>query len=265
MVWLDEPKTVILLRVGAVAVPLMTLSFAIFAWKVKEVKRRGWLLTTLAAIFVCPRAITLHVKYALPLLTFDEAKVTSSDAGGDLSVCFFVWYLLVDTVLGAACYPEVFGVVTGWIHHCFYVGFYLYTLYANCSVGASVTFALELPVVVLGLGHVFPRHCRADYLFGLLFLLFRILYHAWLGLQWSRMHDPLHVLWPVIVAILGVHLHWFHKWITGLRRRLAARYSAKGTSRGTVNLTSLALLLVLCGIRLSICSTISKKPIPFAM
>ena len=212
-------KVAYLMRVGLVVVPGLAVVYSVLAGRIKETKRRGWLLTTIAAVVVVPRAMAFHVQYAVPFVNFDAPKLTSSDAPGDLSVAFFVWYLLVDTVLGAVAYSSSFHLLSGWFHHIFYIFFYLYTYFRGCTVAASVTFVLEVPVIVLGCGHINPR-LRSDLGFGLVFFLCRILYHLWIGVQWyTSISGPLSHLWTVIAAVFGLHLHWFYKWASGLQRR----------------------------------------------
>uniref|UniRef100_A0A7S3JT00 TLC domain-containing protein n=1 Tax=Aureoumbra lagunensis TaxID=44058 RepID=A0A7S3JT00_9STRA len=214
---------------GLVAVPILILSYIILCLRIKEVKRRAWILTTLAACFVAPRALILHCKYAFPGLGFNEKKLLQNDEAAEMSICFFVWYLICDCVVGFFFYSNMIGFLEGWIHHTFYIGYYLYVMYAGCGIAASITFAIETPQIILGLGHVFPR-LRADRLFGVVFFQFRILYHFWLGLHWLYLKHPLQRLWPIIFSLLGLHLHWFFKWITGLRTRLARLSSSSRTS-----------------------------------
>lgn len=195
---------------------LMVTSFLTFAKFEKNEKRRGWFLTLLTSCFVAPRSL-YHLPYVFP---FDSTAMLQSDAVADTNVAFFLAFLLCDTALGVAFYRSAFGLIEGWIHHCFYIVFFALTFYHGLTIGASTTFALEVPVIVLALGHVMPV-ARQDLLFGLLFFTFRVAYHAYLLYHWY--FDMRLKLWPVILATLALHLHWFSKWIKGQRKRMTSK------------------------------------------
>lgn len=197
--------------------------FGIYAHYETSEKRRAWFLSLVIACFVAPRALYFHVsRFVFP---FDAAAMHQSDKAADLNVGMFVAFLLADTCLGLRFYRSCFGLIEGWLHHVFYLAFFLFTFARGLTIGASTTFALEVPVVVLALGHCFPD-ARHDLLFGLTFFIFRIAYHAYLLYKWVHIHDPPYQFSPIIAATLVLHAHWFYKWTRGQRRRSRLKQNA---------------------------------------
>lgn len=184
--------------------------FAAYARYEPSEKRRAWFLSLITASFVAPRSLYFHASLIFP---FDEAAMYQSNLQADWNVGLFVAFLLADTCLGLIYYRSCFGLLEGWAHHAFYLAYFLFLFLKGFTVGASVSFPLEVPVMFLALGHCFPR-ARTDLLFGATFFAFRIGFHAVVLYQFRHTRFT-----PVIAGTLALHAHWFHKWTLGQRKR----------------------------------------------
>ncbi|KAF9997990.1 hypothetical protein BGZ79_008318 [Entomortierella chlamydospora] len=106
---------------------------------------------------------------------FDLRHTPSDSSIAQAAVIFFACYLILDMACGALHYRERVTILTGWFHHTMYTGICYYTL----ITGESHTFAsflvIEVPTFIMGLGFL-HKPLRNDMLFGLTFILFRILF-----------------------------------------------------------------------------------------
>ncbi|KAF9175586.1 hypothetical protein BGX20_003589 [Mortierella sp. AD010] len=106
---------------------------------------------------------------------FDLRHTPSDSPIAQAAVIFFGCYLILDMACGALHYRERVTILTGWFHHTMYTGICYYTL----ITGESHTFAsflvIEVPTFFMGLGFL-HKPLRNDLLFGLTFILFRILF-----------------------------------------------------------------------------------------
>ena len=138
-----------------------------------------------------------------------------------LNIAFF-W----DLSLGFLFYREQMGILTEWVHHFGY--FVIWGWFVNAQVMDYVPmFALgEFPVAVAKLGHVTPR-LRNDALFGLTWLLLRIILHTIVAGYATFNREPLSIL---LIPTLWLHVHWFVKW----HRAYAARFKTDSPLRHSI-------------------------------
>ena len=123
------------------------------------------------------------------------------------------------------------GFVEGWFHHSCYLGFFGWLRFSGWSVGIMTTLPLEIPTIILATGRVFPS-LRQDVLFGVSFLLTRIVYHSFLLFRWYNMENPPATLWPYPAAILVLHVYWFRLWIMGQAKRMRQESESRKASKG---------------------------------
>ena len=178
-------------------------------------KRAAWVLTLLTAWLIAPCSFPYVRDY---FWNWDEAANFTADPLSRFLVTFFLTFLVMDIVRCQLHYKNEMGFVEGWFHHSCYLGFFGWLLYEGWTVGILTTMPLEVPTVVLATGRVFPG-LRQDLLFGISFLIFRIVYHSFLLYRWYHMVSPPTRLWPYPAFILLLHFYWFHGWVKGQLKR----------------------------------------------
>lgn len=147
--------------------------------------------------------------------------LTSSELAKFLIV-FFNTYLVIDTTLGVFEYGEAFGVLSGWIHHIFYIGFLSHAYAHGYSVSFMYVLPMEFSSIFLAGGRLF-KVLRQDTLFGALFIIFRVIYHAYLLYGLVILASPKVTIWPPVLGVFFLHLYWFYRWVLGQYKRTQKR------------------------------------------
>lgn len=190
-------------------------------------KARAWIITVACAL---PVGITssiytfIHARngFLLDMKTFIYGEPSNYSTGVVLS---FLAFLATDTAFGMASYRAQFDPVAGWFHHIAYSIFFASALRYKFANGLASAMPLELTTIVLGLGHIWPQ-LRADLLFGVSFILLRIIYHGFMTVAYFTMRadvTPASNVWSVMLLAFGLHLHWFVGWLKQQRRLVRAK------------------------------------------
>ena len=127
---------------------------------------------------------------------------------GVLVVLYFTAYFLMDMYIGRTEYPEYMKSLSGNFHHIIYSFINVISLYLGVYPLYLLNMLSEIPTFVLSLGS-FDSQFRNDQLFGITFLLTRIIYHIILTFSF-RNHS---LYFYCSLAALGLHLYWFSNWI----------------------------------------------------
>jgi len=115
-------------------------------------------------------------------------------------------------------YPSQIHLLSGWVHHCFYLGVLAWALHSHFSLGFCLFLPLEIPTFILAVGSIYPQR-RSDWLFGMTFFITRICYHLWLFVLVREIKDPRLPVWVVIAVTFCLHIYWFGLWWKSYRRK----------------------------------------------
>ena len=207
-------------------------------------KRLSWIMTLLSAIFASVMASiyavdltiapqTLDMPFELKhLIDFDSYRINvprtleflfSHDRWSMLSMRFFCTYLLLDTIYMYLYYYKISNIVS-WIHHVGYNVVMATTMLTSppCPMIFVAFFPLEISTIFLASGSIWP-HSRQDFLFGLTFFLFRVVYHGALVafLFYNFAYIPSYRGYYAIGASMSwfMHCKWFCNWFTKYMRK----------------------------------------------
>eukprot|EP01034_Spumella_vulgaris_P029790 gene29790-36890_t len=116
----------------------------------------------------------------------------------------------MDLTLGMTNYRKFLDPLSSVAHHTFYIGLVTFYLTNRFSRGFMLGLVMEIPTFVLALGSVWKCY-RSDLLFGVAFLLTRLVYNIYLARQLAVILVD-GVVWKICVGVLGLHIYWFYKW-----------------------------------------------------
>jgi hypothetical protein len=142
---------------------------------------------------------------------------------GILVVLYFTAYLIMDVYIGRTEYPEYMKVLSGNFHHIVYTFVNIASLYMGVYPLYLLMMLSEIPTFILALGS-FDSQFRNDQLFGITFLLTRIVYH--IILTWTFRKHSMYLY--LSLAALGLHLYWFYGWVK--KYGISTLYSPKQAS-----------------------------------
>jgi hypothetical protein len=183
---------------------------------------RAWLLSaaTAAVMIICG----FHVALDVLRNGFIPEVVYSSNRHSRFTCAFFATFMILDTVVGVLDYPDYFDLLTGWIHHAFYLTLIVALFYHGATHAQVHGFIEEIPVLILALGNLHPA-LRRDLLFGFTFFVMRILYHIYLTVNFCSHLGHKHpaVYYSALTSVLALllHLYWFAAWSKNLPAYLA--------------------------------------------
>lgn len=127
---------------------------------------------------------------------------------GILVLIYFTAYLIMDMYIGYYEYPEYMKSLSGNIHHCIYTVVNCVSIYFGVFPMYLLHMLSELPTFILSIGS-FDSLFRNDQLFGISFLLTRIIYHSILIYIFRNNK----LLFGISSIALCLHLYWFYGWI----------------------------------------------------
>lgn len=125
-------------------------------------------------------------------------------------ILFFTCSNIMDLLIGFKYYPKYLDPISTIAHHIFYIIFMLALLANHYSSGFQLCFLMEVPTFILAAGIIY-KSLRSDILFGVSFLITRILYNAFLAYKLAML-SPTGIIWKICICVLCLHLYWFHKW-----------------------------------------------------
>ncbi|KAL5033911.1 hypothetical protein BDV3_003541 [Batrachochytrium dendrobatidis] len=181
----------------------------------------SWILTTTSSVFMTVSSLPFLYDYfthdsdlsMMPLLNDPAAVVCSM---------FFISYLVCDLIFGWWYYKEQIDLITGWLHHLIYPVVIIASIVLQFPGAFLIAAFMELPTIVLALGHM-KRSFRSEYLFGFLFFLTRIVFHLYFA--WRAYVVWYQYLYVMILALgtFPLHIHWFGRWVKRQIRILRKR------------------------------------------
>ena len=128
----------------------------------------------------------------------------------DLMIWFYILYMILDLGIGFIFYRNEMDLMTGWLHHIYYIMFFVHVLRKDIAFMTNLIFLEEIPTLIMSIGKVIP-YLRNDLLFGLSFLFTRIVYHSYLIYKVLKCNICYYLSVPLLIA-LGMHFYWFYKW-----------------------------------------------------
>lgn len=181
--------------------------FFILKRRWKSEKQISWILTLMSSV-VC--TIT-SLPFAVRFFIFRKRDMGLLEYGNQFHTaysCFFMTYLFLDLVLGCRYYKSRITLMTGWVHHLFYIAALLWFQKMQITSFFTVASILELPTVILAIGSI-DRRLRSDTLFALTFFMLRLVAHAWMMVSLKR-HHRVEFMWIITLIIYPLHLYWFY-------------------------------------------------------
>lgn len=182
-----------------------------------ERRRQSWLLTLMASILLTaisiPYIVSLIYHFEFDMSKYPLVRWPTIDIAVH---AFFAAYLALDLIVGCWHYHDQIQLVSGWIHHSLYVLLALNLVHLDITAPLPCFTIMELPTIVLATGHVWKAK-RSDILFGVCFLVTRLVYHSWLIYQFY-FKFPLSGWWMVVLGAFLLHCHWFGCWVRRMKR-----------------------------------------------
>ncbi|KAF9360118.1 hypothetical protein BGX26_010460 [Mortierella sp. AD094] len=126
---------------------------------------------------------------------------------------YFVAFAIGDLIIGAMHYQEFVDPLSGYTHHLVYSALaYNMSRVKTLSFFSTLGGALECTTIFLAAGYMFPR-LRNDFIFGLSFLLYRILFTLFSWHELILNVQPTGGGAAVFTLALVLHCFWFRKFI----------------------------------------------------
>ena len=140
----------------------------------------------------------------------------------DYLLVMFAVFLSLDLFIGFFTYFEHMGFLEAWLHHPAYLGIICIVLFTGVQNIFFVACLSEIPTLLRAVGTIVPD-ARSDLLFGLTFVLTRIVFHAWL--VFVKLLPVLHfgVTWVGLMT-LSLHIYWFALWLKSMHKRTGQRF-----------------------------------------
>lgn len=177
-------------------------------------KQTSWILTLMSSLICTIVSIPFVIQFFcadlnMQLLATDNRFHTAF-------VCFFITYLILDLTLGCVYYRKRITLMTGWIHHLFYITLLICFMRLQISSLFTVSSILELPTLILAAGSM-VHEWRSDLLFGTSFFVLRLVAHAWMMVNLKKYHR-IEFMWIIALIIYPLHIYWFYgKWFLSFR------------------------------------------------
>ena len=193
------------------------MKYVIFPSSQRDPKVIGWILSFGVAITLSPTGLFYSSKIFLDP-NYSIHYMFTDDNFSQFNVVFFFSYLFLDTLYGLFEYRAAFDMLSGWIHHLFYLVFLSHAYLLGYTVSFNTIAIMELPSIILSGRRLFPKYLRQDLLFGVLFFSTRIVYHGYLLYRIGSERTKVNIF-PTIFAIWILHWYWFSQWCKNLLKR----------------------------------------------
>jgi len=126
----------------------------------------------------------------------------------------FVVGLFTDFIYTLLYYPEYVDPFLTITHHPFYIFFTFYTISINKLNFFAFFLLQEIPTVILNIKRYYSiKNINIDYLFGFLFLLFRIIYHLYISYYFKDVILDNKILLFVVITSFILHSYWYYNWL----------------------------------------------------
>lgn len=195
----------------------MSVFFMITLPIFKTEKQKAWLITLFSSTILSAIGMYKSLDLATVNIYLTRENLHSDNCLSVFGCIFFLNANMLDLLFGARYYPSETKLLSGYVHHIFYVGWISIVMYYNSSNGAVFFFVEEIPTLVMAIGSLFPA-LRSDWLFGITFFIFRIVYHTWYTYRMFS-SDYESAYWRVALAVFMLHLFWMAQWCKGMIKR----------------------------------------------
>lgn len=118
-------------------------------------------------------------------------------------------FFLYDLTYGMILERETFDTITGLLHHTVYLILLRYLRHNNLSHFIYPFLPFEVPTMLMDIRKLYPAR-SVDYLFGLSFFSFRVVYNFYLIGVFTQISD---IYSAIITVMLAVHVFWFKLWV----------------------------------------------------
>jgi hypothetical protein len=127
----------------------------------------------------------------------------------------FIIGLFLDFINNIIYYPEQTDILlTTVIHHPFYIFFTLYMISIDKIELLTYFLIQEIPTIVLNIKRYYNiKNVKIDNLFGITFLVFRILYHLYITYYFKDDIINNKMLLGVCILSFLLHCWWFYGWL----------------------------------------------------
>jgi hypothetical protein len=194
-------------------------------------KGKAWIIMLLSSSTLSGFGL-YYVIYAELNNKWTESFIYNEDFTSRCILLFFLSSNVMDLLIGVFQYPKYLDPFSTIAHHIFYISFIIILLSHHYSQGFILCFFMEVPTVILSIGSVW-KHLRSDIIFGITFLLTRIVYNIYLAHKLALVaYDG--VIWKVCCLVLCLHLYWFFKWVTQYGKKLfidSSSYNRNSTDK----------------------------------
>jgi hypothetical protein len=174
-----------------------------------SMKSKAWIIMLISSFGLSVFGTHAVMKASYHGLWSNE-YIYSEDSLSRTILLFFIATNIMDLWLGMYHYPKFIDPLSTIAHHIFYIIFITTLLAYHYSTGFILCFFMEIPTFVLAVGSVWEPF-RSDLLFGMSFILTRLVYNAWLAFTLATL-SPEGLIWKICVLVLMLHCYWFQKW-----------------------------------------------------
>eukprot|EP01039_Chlorochromonas_danica_P002972 gene2969-3240_t len=196
---------------------LITALFFFLEQRVQTEKSKSWIVMLISSTVLSIVGI-IYAFYGEFVTGWTIEFLYAQESFSRSVLLFFLASNIMDIALGLLYYPKQMELLTTYFHHTFYVAFITGLLSAGYSRGFMLCFFMEIPTFFLALGTVWSS-MRSDLSFGVSFLFTRLLYNAYMVYRLYSLHY-VPVIWKICLAVLGLHVFWFSKWVKGYGKKL---------------------------------------------
>ena len=189
-----------------------------------DIKSKSWIVMLTSATVLSVFGCRVYYETELGSL-WNLDQVYGEEIVHRYVALFFLASNVMDLILGIMYYPKYLDPLTTIFHHIFYFFFSLILIAHHYSRGVLLCFVMEVPTCFLAIGSIW-KDLRSDALFGITFLLTRLIYNIYLAYN-LYLITPDGVVWRVCCGVLCLHLFWFYKWIKGYGKKLISGKSSQ--------------------------------------
>ena len=193
------------------------MKYMVFPPSQRKPEILGWILSFGVATILTPTGFLYSSKIFLDP-NYSIHYMFTDDAFSQFNVIFFFTYLFLDTTYGIFEYGAAFNLLSGWIHHLFYLLFLTHAYLLGYTVSFNTIAIMEISSIILAGRRLFPNYLRQDMLFGFLFFATRIVFHGYLLYRIGSENVKVNIF-PTILAIWALHWYWFSQWCSNKLKR----------------------------------------------
>ena len=199
---------------------LILIVYSVMEKFIPTIKGKAWIIMLISSSTLSIFGL-YYVVYAEIYQKWNSQFIYNEDYFSRCILLFFLASNVMDLVIGIFQYPKFLDPFSTIAHHIFYISFITILLSHHYSQGFILCFFMEVPTVILSIGTVW-KHLRSDILFGVTFLLTRIIYNIILIYKLAVIGYE-GWIWKICSLVLCLHLYWFSKWVKQYGKKLSGR------------------------------------------